>query len=294
MAESIHLVLENLPQSSLTTHVLGALDYIVPGEWQNITVFQDMIVSVTGDSDEGLVQQVGERAIQHWFDESQGYQRAVQIYQLVDNASTVAGAAAMANMLGSRFEILGFLTDVTPKPDTTQAIDASVKFVSELAAYCYVNGIPGDSVSDFASSLTSYGKEELMRIAAWLSFDCVLPLGPDFMATILDALRAAGESELWDNALFRKISEYLPGDIASQKTLLEQNLEESSGFLNGMVQDRGVTQEGILERVREYIDIADDKLDVLAAAIDLSTNYFEHTGIQTVSRRLISRAYGEI
>lgn len=294
MAESIHLVLENLPQSSLTTHLLGALDYIVPGEWQNITVFQDMIVSVTGDSDEALVQQVGERAIQHWFDESQGYQRAVQIYQLVDSASTVAGAAAMASMIGSRFEVLGFLSDVTPKPDTTQAIDASVKFVSELAAYCFVNGIPGDSVGDFASSLTSYGKEELMRVAAWLSLDCILPLGPDFLQKILDAVRAAGESDLWDNALFRKVSEYLPGDIAAQKSLLEQNLDASAGFLNGMVQDRGVTQEGLLERVREYVDIADDKLDVLAAAIDVSTNYFEHTGIQTVSRRLISRAYGEI
>jgi hypothetical protein len=232
--------------------------------------------------------------MQHWFDESQGYQRAVQIYQLVDSASTVAGAAAMANMLGSRFEILGFLSDVTPKPDTTQAIDASVKFVSELAAYCFVNGIPGDSVGDFASSLTSYGKEEIMRIAAWLSLDCILPLGPDFLQKLLDAVRSAGESELWDNALFRKISEYLPGDIAAQKVLLEQNLDASAGFLNGMVQDKGVTQEGILERVREYVDIADDKLDILAAAIDVSTNYFEHTGIQTVARRVVSRAYGEI
>jgi CRP-like cAMP-binding protein len=294
MIDSIHLVLENLPASSLTTHVLGALDYIVPGEWQNITVFQDLIVSVTGDSDEGLVQQVGERAIQHWFDESQGYQRAVQIYRLVDDASTVAGAAAMANMLGSRFEILGFLSDVIPKPDTTQAIDTSVKFVAEPAAYCYVNGIPGDSVGDFASSLASYGKEELMRIAAWLALDCVLPLGPDFMQKILDAVRYASESDLWDNALFRKLSEHLPGDVAAQKALFEQNLDAGAGFLNAMVQERAVSQESILERVRQYVDIADDKLDVLAAAIDLSTNYFEHTGIQTVTRRLVSRAYGEI
>jgi hypothetical protein len=294
MTESIHLVLENLPQSSLTTHMLGALDYIVPGEWQNITVFQDMIVSVTGDPDEGLIQQVGERAIQLWFDENQGYQRAVSIFQLVDSGSTVAGAAALANMIGSRFEILGFLADITPKPDTTQAIDASVKFAAELAAFCYVNGIPGDSVGDFASSLTTYGKEELMRIAAWLSFDCVLPLGPDFLQKLLDGLRWAGESDLWDNALFRKISEYLPGDVASQKTLIEQNLDAGSGFLTNMVNEKGISQEGILDRAREYIDIADDKLDALAAAIDVSTNYFEHTGIQTVARRLVSRAYGEI
>jgi hypothetical protein len=35
-------------------------------------------------------------------------------------------------------------------------------------------------------------------------------------------------------------------------------------------------------------------MEYVAAAIDVGTNYFEHTGIQSVSRRLISRAYGEI
>ena len=64
MSESLHTVLEGLPQSSLTTHVLGALDWIVPGEWQNITLFEGMIKDVTGESDDALIQQVGERAMQ--------------------------------------------------------------------------------------------------------------------------------------------------------------------------------------------------------------------------------------
>ena len=38
MTEALHEVLEGLPQSSLTTHILGALDAFVPGEWSNITV----------------------------------------------------------------------------------------------------------------------------------------------------------------------------------------------------------------------------------------------------------------
>ena len=46
--------------------------------------------------------------------------------------------------------------------------------------------------------------------------------------------------------------------------------------------------------MKEYVDVADNSLDWVAAAIDLGTNCFEHTGIQSVARRVISRAYGEI
>ena len=55
-----------------------------------------------------------------------------------------------------------------------------------------------------------------------------------------------------------------------------------------------MTREGLLEKVRHYVSISDDKLDMLAAALDVTTNPFEHTGVQTVARRIVSRAYGEI
>jgi len=32
----------------------------------------------------------------------------------------------------------------------------------------------------------------------------------------------------------------------------------------------------------------------LAAFLDMTTNYYEHTGTQTIARRLINRAYAEI
>lgn len=294
MTESIHQLLESLPEASLTTHVLGALDYIVPGEWQNIVRFDQMIQSVTGDSDEALTQQVGEKAIALWFDESLGYQRAAQVFQWVDSGSTVAGAAALANMAGARFDVLSFLTDVTPKSDTTQAIDAGVKLAAELTAFCLSNGFPGDSVGDFASAIVNAGKEEKMRLAAWLALDCVLPLGPDFLRKVMDAVHAAEESELQNNRVFRFIADRLPGDMAAKKNLLLGNMESAGSYLNGFATDQGVTQDSIQSRIREYIDIADDKLDIAAAAIDLSTNYFEHTGIQTVARRVIGRAYAEI
>jgi len=40
--------------------------------------------------------------------------------------------------------------------------------------------------------------------------------------------------------------------------------------------------------------MADGKLDYLAAFLDGSTNYFEHTGVQTVARKLITQAQAEI
>jgi hypothetical protein len=293
MTESLNAVLEALPESSLTTHILGALDYIVPGEWRNITRFEDLVKDVTGETDEAIVQQVGERAIQLYADESTGYLRAVSVYRGIDSASTVAGAAAMANLAGQRFEILSFLTDVTPKPDTTQAIDAGIKLAGELVAFALTNGIPGDSVGDFVSALASYGKEERMRLAAWLAIDCVLPLGPDFIQKILESLDGPLE-EIENNRVFKFVSEHLPGSVAEQRDTIKRNVEESRGHLESMVADRGITQEGVMAKVKEYVAIADDKLDVVAAALDLGTNTFEHTGIQTVARRVVQRAYSEI
>jgi hypothetical protein len=132
-----------------------------------------------------------------------------------------------------------------------------------------------------------------MRLAAWLAIDCVLPLGPDFIQKILGALDGPLES-IQENRVFRFVSEHLPGGIAEQRDTLKRNIEESSGHLTSMVNSQGITQETVLARVREYVAIADDKLDVAAAALDLGTNTFEHTGIQTVARRVVTRAYGEI
>ena len=293
MTESLHALLEGLPETSLTTHLLGALDTLVPGEWRNITLFEGMVKDVTGESDDAIIQQVGERAIALFADESNGYQRAVTVYKSVDSASTVAGVAALASLAGNRFDVLSFLSDVTPKPDTTQAIDAGLKLGAELVTFALTNGIPGDSVGDFVGALANYGKEEKMRLCAWLAFDCVLPLGPAFLDKILAALEGPAE-QLEQSKTYRFIAEHLPGGLAEHKETLRRNVDETRGHLEGLVATHGLTQETVLAKVREYIHIADDKLDLIAAAIDVSTNTFEHTGIQTVARRVISRGYGEI
>lgn len=293
--EPIHKILEQLPERSMTTRLLGALDYLVPGEWENITNFEAMVKRVTGEEDQGIIQRVGERAIMLYNDPEQGYQRAVQIFRLVDDTGGIAGAAALANKAGESIEWLGFLKRITPKADTTQAIDAAVKLVAELAAFCYCNGIPGDSVGDFAAALASYEKEDSMRLAAWAACDCILPLGPDFLGKVTDLISRLSTDELGAHGRFARLASLLPGGGLNEKReLLKSNIDASTSAITSFVQGRGIEQGSVLERMKQYLEIADDRLDYVAAAIDLTTSYFEHTGIQSVARRLISRAYGEI
>lgn len=291
----IHEALASLPSSSMTTRLLSVLDTVVPGEWRNITSLEEMVRDVTGETDESLIQQVGERAIALYANPDNGYQRAVSIYRLVDDTGTLAGVAALANKTGDSFEWLSFLADVTPKADTTQAVDAALKLVAELAAFCYSAGIPGDSVGDFAASLGNAAKEDAIRLAAWVCFDGIIPLGPDFLGRAIEIVQGATDDLFGENGRFSRIARFLPGNsIADQKQLALSNLDAARSAVDGFVQGRGITREGIVERVKSVLEVADDRLDYVAAALDLTTSPFEHTGIQSVARRVVSRAYGEL
>ncbi|MFO0678141.1 MAG: hypothetical protein U0169_16520 [Polyangiaceae bacterium] len=170
-----------------------------------------------------------------------------------------------------------------------------MKLVGELAAYCYTNGIPGDSVGDFATSLVSAAKEDSMRLAAFVVCDGLLPLGPDFLALVLDKLRSVTTDMIGENSRFARIAALLPGNgLEEQRDLVVRNVEGASSALETFVANRGVSRESAIDAVRRGIDVADDRLDFVASAIDLTTNYFEHTGIQSVCRRVVSRATGEI
>jgi hypothetical protein len=181
MSKAIFELVDQLPKRNMTTLMLQSLDFVVPGQWQNTVGFENMIREVTGEDDESIIQQVGDRAVRLFNDKSQGYQRALWLYQMVDSADSALGAAALANQVGEKISLLGFLNKVTPNPDKAQAIDLSLKIVVELVAFCQINGIPGDSIGDFVKALGEYSGESLMRIAALICIDGLLPLGPDFI-----------------------------------------------------------------------------------------------------------------
>ncbi len=291
----IFKALEALPSSNLTTKSLSLLDMLVRSDWKNINSFEQMIREVTGEDDKGYLQEIGQRAIALYEDPSQSYQRAMKLYHLVDDLDKVAGAAAMANLIGGKFSFLSFMEKLTPRDETTQAIDAGAKFVAELATFCLINGIPGDSVKDFVRSLTSYAGDDLMRIAAWIAYDGVLPLGPNFMSLVIDRIDKADDATLTSNPLISKLTAWLPGDgIAARKHLILESLSGAKGWVDGFLSSKGITQDAVVSKLRGIVDVTDTRLDYIAAAIDVGTNYFEHTGTQSIARQAISRAYGEV
>ena len=113
MAEKLITDLVNeLPSGGLTVNVLRGLDFVAPGQWNNLTDFDEMIRTVTGESDGDLIEQVRDRALELYQDESEGYQRAIWMYQTVDSAASALGTAAMANKIGQD-TFLSFLSSIT-------------------------------------------------------------------------------------------------------------------------------------------------------------------------------------
>ena len=63
MSKPIFELVDELPTNNLTVSMLRSLDFVAPGEWQNLVGFENTIRTVTGETDESLIGQIGERAI---------------------------------------------------------------------------------------------------------------------------------------------------------------------------------------------------------------------------------------
>lgn len=295
MSKPIFELVDELPTSGLTVSLLNALDFVAPGEWRNTVGFVNTIKTVTGETDEDLIQAIGERAVYLFNDKSQGYQTALWLYQTVDGTDKALGAAALANKVGETIPLFGFLNSITPKPDKAQTIDLTLKVVAELVAFCQINGIPGDSIGDFVAALGEYAGESLIRMVALICVDGILPLGPDFVQKSLSFLSSMNPQELDQNSTFRSIKDAIPGNGTGGKIdFIGQSLDSVQGWMNGIVSANALTAEKVLNNISGFLEFADDKLDYVAAFLDVSTNYYEHTGTQTLARRLIERALAEI
>jgi hypothetical protein len=296
VSKPIFEAVDNLATGGITVMALNALDFVIPGEWQNLVGFDNTIKAVTESDDPEYIQAIGERAVALYNDKSQGYQTAMWLYNTVDAGSSALGAAAMASKVGGSIPLLGFLNNITPKAETSQTIDLGVKLVAEIVAYCQINGIPGDSIGDFLAALAdTYSKESLMRMSALICFDGLVPLGPDFIMKAFDGLTGMGPDELAGNKTFQGIKDVIPGgDTGGQLSFINQSFDSVRGWMSEFVESRGLSPEMVVGNLRNFIEVTDDKLDYLGAFIDMSTNYYSHTGTQTLARRLIERAVAEM
>lgn len=293
--KTIFELVDELPKDNMTVKALRALDFVVPGEWNNLVGFDNTIRTITGEDDEELIQQIGERAIQLYNDKSQGYQRALWLYQTIDSTGRALGAAAMANKISQNVSFLSFLGNLTPKPEKAQTIDLSLKLVTELLAFCQINGIPGDSIGDFAGALGDYGGESLIRMAALVCFDGLIPLGPDFIMATQEWIGKLSTSDLQENQGFQQMKDMIPGGSpAGQLGFIGESFGAVSGWMGSFVSDHSLTRKNVLGHLQNFVEISADKVDYLGAFLDMTTNYYEHTGIQTLAHRLIERAAAEI
>ncbi|MEO0434231.1 MAG: hypothetical protein AAF151_21315 [Cyanobacteria bacterium J06656_5] len=295
MSKPIYELVNNLPQKNLTVFVLRSLDKVLPGEWENIVGFENTIRQVTGESDAALIEQIGARAIQLYNDKSEGYQRAMWLYQTIDSTGRALGQAALASKVTENVPFLSIVNRLTPKPDKAQTIDLCMKLVTEIVAFCKINGIPGDSVGDFVKALGDYGGESLIRMAGLVCFDGLVPLGPNFIKQTETVLGNLTPKDLNSNPAFKAIKDAVPGGKPDdQLTFIGASFESVKGWMGDFVDSKGITPQSVVSNIRTFVDVADDKMDYFGAFLDISTNYYEHTGVQTLTRRLIERAVAEI
>ena len=295
MSKPINQLVDELPTSNITTFALKSLDFVVPGQWENLVGWDNTIRTVTQETDAATIQMVSDRAIALYCDKSQGYQQAIWLYQTIDSVGSTLGTAALANKVGEKVPLLGFLNKLTPKADKVQTLDLALKLVVEIVAFCKINGIPGDSIGDFLKALGDYGSEALMRMAALVCFDGLIPLGPDFIRSVTQTLDNLSPSELQKNQGFKKVNDLIPGGSAEGKlNFIGESFDSVKGWMDNFVRSRDLTPQKVSQSLQNFIDVTDDRLDYLAAFLDMSTNYYEHTGVQTLARRLINRAIAEI
>lgn len=290
MSQSISKLVDNLPSSSITIYMLRSLDFVVPGEWQNLVGFENTIRAVTGVTDKHLIKEIGEKAIALYNDPKEVYQQTLWLYQTIDRADSAIGAAALANKVGEKISFLSFLNQLTPKADTVQTIDLCLKLVIELIAFCRLHGIP-TNIEAFKTSLANYHNESIMRMAALVAVDGLIPLGPNFILKAQSILSQINPAQLEGNATYQSISSAIPGgNTAGKLGFIGESFASVNGWMNNFVSSRGLTPEKVVSHLQQVMNTADSKLDYLAAFLDMSTNYYEHTGTQTVARNLILRA----
>lgn len=296
MSQSIEQLVDALPTGGLTVRLLGLLDHITPGHWQNISGFDNTMRAVTGETDPDLLSRVRTRALELYADPSQGYQRAISIFHTVDSVDTALGTAALAHKLGEKIGFLSFLDRVTPNEEKAQAIDLATKLTAEAVTFCYSNGFPGDSIGSFLGAVESYEKENLIRMSAIVVCNGLIPLGPDFATKLVETVRGLNLSDIENNAVFRRAKDLLPGGGVAGEALnfITNAVNSLESYVGGFASNHGITIDGVLGEMKGFVDFTEDKLDYLAAFLDMSTNYITHTGTQSVARSLIQRAIGEV
>jgi len=104
-----------------------------------------------------------------------------------------------------------------------------------------------------------------------------------------------GAADLEGSESFKRVRSLVPGgDTGEQLGLIQKSIGSVSSWMGDFTSKHDLNPGKVLGSLKGFLDVTDDRLDYVAAFLDLTTNYYEHTGIQSVARSLIQRAVNEI
>ena len=127
-------------------------------------------------------------------------------------------------------------------------------------------------------------------MATLVCIDGILPLGVNFVDRVKKDLEQ--RDNLKANPAYDAVGELIP--VNNKAEFIDESFNAAGDWMDNLSKKLGVTPESLSQKLGGFIQMADGKLDYLAAFLDGSTNYFEHTGIQTVARKLITQAAKDI
>jgi hypothetical protein len=287
--------LDHLPRRNLTVLALKGIGSLVPGGWQNLTSADALIAEVMGTDDPQLISQVRQRADTLSRARHEGYGRALSLYDAVNRSQKAAGGLRVLANIGGALPLVKNLTNLTPTSDSLQAVDLSLKVAAEMLAFTQVNGLPGDSFTDFAAALNEYGGEARVRMAALVCFDALLPLGDQALERLDGLLGSVGRGELKQLPTYGAMASLIPGrGDEAHLNFLRQGVNHWLGWAGGFVQGLGLTGQKAVKALESTIGPWQGGFEQLATFLDAFTDTYQHTGVQAVARRLVERAAAEI
>jgi hypothetical protein len=295
MSSTVLERLERLPRRDLTVLAIRGISTLVPGGWRNITSADELIREVMGSDDPQLIAQVRQRADELSRARHEGYGRALSLYDAVNRSQKAAGGLRLlANVTGA-LPLVKRAANLTPPADTLQAVDLSLKVAAEMLAFTQVNGLPGDSFSDFAASLGEYAGEAKVRMAALVCFDALLPLGDQALERLDGLLGQVGSGDLQRLPAYRAMAGMLPGrGDEAHRSFLRRGVDTWIGWAGGFVSSLGLTGQRAVQSLEKTLGPWQGSFEQFATFLDAFTDTYQHTGVQAVARRLVERAAAEI
>jgi len=75
---------------------------------------------------------------------------------------------------------------------------------------------------------------------------------------------------------------------------MQKGLASVKDWAKSFVSSHSLTADKVIGGLRGTLQGVESHLDYLGAFLDMTVNYYEHTGTQSIARSLISRAAAEV